>query len=259
MTTESQQEEENRYTIRQAPDQCISTWDVCFRNDEGEEELKARFYELTDELIGNSNSDAREFCAAYNKAHNSAKNDPGLNDPHGLRDTETDTPEEAYEDVDRNFQYGDIVGAKYCRKRAALPTDELYIVVTDECRTVGHTQIEVVPFSLCTSEASAKANKLRVDVAYLTLKIAAEDRELFTVNESTAPNGKTVYNVLTPDGAVAASFHSYPGLAPGMAEEFAYNFCRERRDACLLEDNQDYELIFPTEDEIKQLNYTAPY
>lgn len=83
---ESEQEEENRYTIGHAPGEYSSTWDVYFRNDEGEKELKARFYELDDELIGNSNHDAREFCAAYNKAHNAAKNDPGLNDPHGLRD-----------------------------------------------------------------------------------------------------------------------------------------------------------------------------
>lgn len=85
---ESKQEEENRYVVRHTPGECSSTWDVWFRNDEGVEELKARFYELPDEFLGNSSNDAREFCAAYNKAHNSVKDDPGFNDPHGLRDEE---------------------------------------------------------------------------------------------------------------------------------------------------------------------------
>lgn len=257
MTPESKQEEENRYTIRQAPDQCISTWDVCFRNDEGKEELKARFYELTDELIGNSNHDAREFCAAYNKAHNSVKNDPDFNDPHGLRDAENDTTEEDYSD-DRSFQYGDIVGAKYYRKRAALPSDELYIVITDECRAVGHTHVEVIPFSACTSRESALQHRKCVDVAYLKLKLAADDRKLFTVTEEESDDGEVVYNVLAPNGDLAASFHDFEG-SHGMAEEFADRFCDERNEACLLEDNGDYELIFPTEAELEQLEYTPTY
>lgn len=82
---ESKQEEEDRYTVGHAPGEYSDTWDVYFRNDAGEKELKARFYELDDEFLGNSNHDAHEFCAAYNKAHNAVKNNPDFNDPYDLR------------------------------------------------------------------------------------------------------------------------------------------------------------------------------
>lgn len=185
-------------------------------------------------------------------------------------DEEEDKYEDGYEDgykdgcweehdpaQDRSFQYGDIVGAKRCRNRAALDLNEMYIVVAYECRAVGHTQIDVVPFSLCTSAASAKANKIQVDVAYLNLLIAAEDRALFTIEEQ-CEDGKASCNVLAPDGTVAATFHDIPGLET-MAWEFAERFCNERNEACLLEENEDYELIFPTKAELKQLKYNPTY
>ena len=166
--------------------------------------------------------------------------------------------EEDTDDDDRRFVYGDIVGPRSCRHRAALDRDELYIVVTDECRAVGHTNVEVIPFSACTSRESALQHRKCVDVAYLALKIAADDRKLFTVTEETSEDGKVAYNVLTPNRDLAASFHDFEG-SNGMAEEFAGRFCDERNDACLLEDNEDYELIFPTEAELKQLEYTPTY
>jgi hypothetical protein len=170
--------------------------------------------------------------------------------------------EEDADDVDANddrrFVYGDIVGSRRCRNRVALDRDELYIVVTDECRAVGHTNVEVIPFSACTSRESALQYRKCVDVAYLKLKIAADDRKLFTVTEETSEDGKVAYNVMAPNGDLAASFHDFEG-SHGMAEEFADRFCDERNEACLLEDNADYELIFPTEAELKQLEYAPAY
>lgn len=162
------------------------------------------------------------------------------------------------DDNDRRFLYGDIVSPRSCRHRAALDRDELYIVITDECRAVGHTHVEVVPFSACTSRESALQYRKCVDVAYLKLKLAAEDRKLFTVTEETSEDGKVAYNVLAPSGDLAASFRDFEG-SHGMAAEFADRFCTERNEACLLEDNEDYELIFPTEAELKQLEYTPSY
>ena len=162
------------------------------------------------------------------------------------------------DDDDRRFVYGDIVSPRSCRHRAALDRDELYIVITDECRVVGHTHVEVVPFSACTSRESALQHRKCVDVAYLKLKLAAEDRKLFTVTAETSEDGKVAFNVLAPNGDLAASFHYFEG-SNGMAEEFAERFCTERNEACLLEDNEDYELIFPTEAELKQLEYAPSY
>ncbi len=159
---------------------------------------------------------------------------------------------------DRRFLYGDIVGPRSCRHRVALDRDELYIVVTDECRAVGHTHVEVIPFSACTSRESALQHRKCVDVAYLKLKLAADDRKLFTVTAETSEDGKVAFNVLAPNGDLAASFHYFEG-SNSMAEEFAERFCDERNEACLLEDNEDYELIFPTEAELKQLEYTPTY
>lgn len=162
------------------------------------------------------------------------------------------------DDNDRRFVYGDIVGPRSCRHRIALDRDELYIVITDECRAVGHTNVEVIPFSACTSRESALQHRKCVDVAYLKLKLAADARKLFTVTEETSEDGKVAYNVLAPNGDLAASFHDFGG-SHGMAWEFANRFCDERNEACLLEDNEDYELIFPTEAELKQLEYTPAY
>ena len=164
------------------------------------------------------------------------------------------------DDDDRRFVYGDIVGPRSCRHRSALDRDELYIVVTDECRAVGHTNVEVIPFSACTSRESALQQRKCVDVAYLALKIAADARKLFTVTDVVSEKtGKVLsYNVLAPSGELAASFHDFEG-SNGMAEEFAERFCTERNEACLLEDNEDYELIFPTEEELEQLEYTPTY
>ena len=176
-------------------------------------------------------------------------------EPESCEVQEEDADED---DDDRRFVYGDIVGPRSCRHRAALDRDELYIVITDECRAVGHTHVEVVPFSACTSRESALQYRKCVDVAYLKLKLAAEDRKLFTVTEETSEAGKVAYNVLAPNGDLAASFHDFEG-SHGMAAEFADRFCDERNKACLLEDNEDYELIFPTEAELKQLEYTPAY
>lgn len=158
---------------------------------------------------------------------------------------------------DRRFVYGDIVGSRRCRNRVVLNREELYVVITDECRS-GHTHVEVIPFSACTSRESALQYRKCVDVAYLKLKLAAEDRKLFTVTEAASEDGKVSYNVLAPNGDLAASFHDFEG-AYGMAAEFAERFCDERNKACLLEDNEDYELIFPTEAELKQLEYAPAY
>jgi hypothetical protein len=138
-----------------------------------------------------------------------------------------------------------------------LNSEELYVVLTDECRS-GHTTVEVIPFSACTSRESALQYRKCVDVAYLKLKLAAEDRKLFTVTEAASEDGKVVYNVMAPGGDLAASFRDFEG-SYGMAAEFADRFCDERNQACLLEDNEDYELIFPTEAELKQLEYTPTY
>lgn len=161
------------------------------------------------------------------------------------------------DDDDRRFVYGDIVGSRRCRNRVVLNREELYVVITDEY-SAGHTHVEVIPFSACTSRESALQYRKCVDVAYLKLKLAAEDRKLFTVTEETSEDGKVAYNVLAPNGDLAASFHDFEG-SNGMAEEFAERFCTERNEACLLEDNEDYELIFPTEAELKQLEYTPAY
>jgi hypothetical protein len=158
---------------------------------------------------------------------------------------------------DRRFLYGDIVGPRSCRHRVALDRDELYVVLTDEC-SAGHTHVEVIPFSACTSRESALQYRKCVDVAYLKLKLAAEDRKLFTVTEAASEDGKVSYNVMAPNGDLAASFRDFAG-SHGMAVEFADRFCDERNQACLLEDNEDYELIFPTEAELKQLEYTPTY
>ena len=165
--------------------------------------------------------------------------------------------DESDNDDDRRFLYGDIVGPRRCRHRVALDREELYVVITDECST-GHTHVEVIPFSACTSRESALQHRKCVDVAYLKLKLAAGDRKLFTVTEETSEDGKVAYNVLAPNGDLAASFHDFEG-SHGMAEEFADRFCAERNEACLLEDNEDYELIFPTEAELKQLEYAPAY
>lgn len=172
-------------------------------------------------------------------------------------ETQEEEEEEADNDDDRRFLYGDIVGPRSCRHRFALDRDELYVVITDEC-SAGHTQVEVIPFSACTSRESALQHRKCVDVAYLKLKLAAEDRKLFTVAEEESEDGEIAYNVLAPNGDLAASFHDFEG-SHGMAEEFADRFCDERNEACLLEDNEDYELIFPTEAELKQLEYTPTY
>ena len=161
------------------------------------------------------------------------------------------------DDDDRRFVYGDIVGSRRCRNRVVLNREELYVVITDEYSS-GHTHVEVIPFSACTSRESALQYRKCVDVAYLKLKLAAEDRKLFTVAEETSEDGKVAYNVLAPNGDLAASFHDFEG-SHGMAEEFADRFCDERNKACLLEDNEDYELIFPTEAELKQLEYAPAY
>ena len=174
------------------------------------------------------------------------------------REVQEDDADDVDANDDRRFVYGDIVGSRRCRNRVALDRDELYIVVTDECRAVGHTHVEVIPFSACTSRESALQHRKCIDVAYLKLKLAAEDRKLFTVTEETSEAGKIAYNVLAPAGDVAASFHDFGG-SHGMAWEFANRFCDERNEACLLEDNADYELIFPTEAELKQLEYTPTY
>lgn len=170
-------------------------------------------------------------------------------------ETQDEDESDAYDD--RRFIYGDIVGSRRCRNRVALDREELYVVLTDEC-SVGHTHVEVIPFSACTSRESAMQHRKCVDVAYLKLKLAAEDRKLFTVTEAASGDGKIAYNVLAPNGALAASFHYFEG-SNGMAEEFAGRFCDERNEACLLPDNEDYELIFPTEAELKQLEYTPTY
>lgn len=177
-------------------------------------------------------------------------------EPESCEAQEEDADED--DDNDRRFLYGDIVSPRSCRHRAALDRDELYIVITDECRAVGHTHVEVVPFSACTSRESALQYRKCVDVAYLKLKLAAEDRKLFTVTEETSEDGKVAYNVLAPSGDLAASFRDFAG-SHGMAAEFADRFCTERNEACLLEDNEDYELIFPTEAELKQLEYAPAY
>ena len=162
------------------------------------------------------------------------------------------------DDDDRRFLYGDIVGPRSCRHRVTLDRDELYIVITDECMSAEHTHVEVIPFSACTSRESALQHRKCVDVAYLKLKLAAGARKLFTVTEETSEDAKTAYNVLAPNGTLAASFHDFEG-SNGMAEEFANRFCDERNEACLLPDNEDYELIFPTEAELKQLEYAPAY
>lgn len=177
-------------------------------------------------------------------------------EPESCEVQEEDADED--DDNDRRFLYGDIVSPRSCRHRAALDRDELYIVITDECRAVGHTHVEVVPFSACTSRESALQYRKCVDVAYLKLKLAAEDRKLFVVTEETSEDGKVAYNVLAPSGDLAASFRDFEG-SHGMAAEFADRFCTERNEACLLEDNEDYELIFPTKAELKQLEYTPAY
>ena len=158
---------------------------------------------------------------------------------------------------ERRFIYGDIVGSRRCRDRAVLPQNELYVVVSNE-RCCPETQVEVIPFSACTSKESAVQQSKYVDVAYLSLKIAADDRKLFTVKDVVSEQGETSYNVLTPDGALAASFHDFEG-SNGMAAEFADRFCDDRNEACLFEYNGDYELIFPTEEELKQLNYNQTH
>ena len=177
-------------------------------------------------------------------------------EPESCETQEEDADDEA--DDDRRFLYGDIVSPRSCRHRIALNREELYIVITDECRGAGHTNVEVIPFSACTSRESALQHRECVDVAYLKLKLAADARKLFTVTEETLEDGEVVYNVLAPNGDLAASFHDFEG-SNGMAEEFAERFCTERNEACLLEDNEDYELIFPTEEELEQLEYTPTY
>ena len=156
---------------------------------------------------------------------------------------------------ERRFIYGDIVGSRRCRDRAVLPQNELYVVVSNE-RCCPDTQVEVIPFSACTSKESAVQQRKYVDVAYLALKIAADDRKLFTVTDVVSEKTGEVlsYNVLSPSGELAASFHEFEG-SHGMAAEFADRFCDDRNEACLFEYNGDYELIFPTEEELKQLEY----
>lgn len=165
------------------------------------------------------------------------------------------------DDADWRFVYGDIVGSRRCRNREVLNREELYVVIKGEGNCPERTQVEVIPFSACTSRESAlKYRKYHkyVDVAYLKLKLAAEDRELFTVTEEASEDGKVAYNVLAPNGDLAASFRDFEG-SHSMAEEFAVRFRDERNKACLLEDNEDYELIFPTEAELKQLEYAPTY
>lgn len=175
---------------------------------------------------------------------------------------ESEKCETQEEDADnyRSFVYGDIVGSRRCRNRVALEREELYVVITGEYNCPGHTQVEVIPFSACTSKESALKYRKSVDVAYLTLKLAAENRKLFTVTDVVSEQTDKVlsYNVLAPSGELAASFHDFEG-SHGMAEEFATRFCDERNEACLLEDNEDYDLIFPTEEELKQLEYNPSY
>lgn len=171
---------------------------------------------------------------------------------------ETHEAEADDDDDDHRFVYGDIVGSRRCRRRSVLNQEELYVVIAGEYNCPSHTQVEVIPFSACTSRESALKYRKYVDVAYLKLKLAAEERKLFTVTEETSEDGEVAYNVLAPNGDLAASFHDFEG-SNGMAEEFADRFCDERNEACLLEDNADYELIFPTEAELKQLEYAPAY
>lgn len=174
--------------------------------------------------------------------------------------TEPESCETQEEDAanDRRFVYGDIVGSRRCRNRVALEQEELYVVITGEYNCPAHTQVEVIPFSACTSRESALKYRKSVDVAYLSLKIAADARKLFTVKDVVSEQGEVTYNVLAPNGTLAASFRDFEG-SNDMAEEFADRFCNERNEACLLEDNEDYELIFPTESELKQLEYNPAY
>lgn len=176
-------------------------------------------------------------------------------EPESCETREKDADDDA---DDWRFVYGDIVGSRRCRNREALNREELYVVSKGEGNYPEHTQVEVIPFSACTSRKSALKYRKSVDVAYLKLKLAAEDRELFTVTEEASEAGKVAYNVLAPNGGLAASFHDFEG-SHGMAEEFAVRFRDERNKACLLEDNEDYELIFPTEAELKQLNYNPTH
>lgn len=184
-----------------------------------------------------------------------ARNAKPVAEPESCEMQEKHTDED--DDNERRFIYGDIVGSRRCRARAVLPQNELYVVVSNE-RCCPDTQVEVIPFSACTSKESAVQQRKYVDVAYLALKIAADDRKLFTVKDVVSEKDNTSYNVLAPDGSLAASFHDFEG-SNGMAAEFADRFCDERNEACLFEYNGDYELIFPTEEELKQLNYTPTY
>lgn len=178
-------------------------------------------------------------------------------EPESCETQEEDADED---DDDRRFVYGDIVGSRRCRNRVALNREELYVVIAGEYNCPVHTQVEVIPFSACTSRESALKYRKFVDVAYLTLKLAADDRKLFTVTDVVSEQtGKVLsYNVLAPSGELAASFHNFEG-SNSLAEEFANRFCNERNAACLLEDNEEYELIFPTDAELKQLEYNPSY